>query len=248
MSKNNYGRIIAVICALLLWQLAAVMIDSNIVLVGPLEVLKRLFEVCREADFWARVWFSLRHIAGGFVFAFICGILLASLAGRFGWVENALWPLLVTVRTVPVASFVVVCLMWLSSDKLPVFISFLIVLPVIYGNTLEGIKNTDRSMLELAEVFKMPVYKRILYIRLPQLKPFLMSACSTALGMAWKAGVAAEIIGTPDGSLGRELYLAKIYLDTDDLFCWTLVIVIVSVLFEKLFMLLLRGLYRRTET
>ena len=246
--KSNYGKITAVLFALLLWQLAATVIDSSIVLAGPVGILKRLPGICREPDFLMTVWSSLRHIAGGFLLAFVSGVCLASLAGRYRWIETALWPLLVTVKTVPVASFVVICLMWLSSEQLPVFISFLIVLPVIYGNTLEGIKSTDSAMLELAQVFDMPLIKKVLYIRLPQLKPFLMSACRTALGMAWKAGVAAEIIGTPEGSLGKRLYLAKIYLDTDDLFCWTLVIVIVSVIFEKLFMLLLKSAYRRLET
>ena len=175
------------------------------------------------------------------------GITLAALAGRFHWVETLLWPFLVTIKTVPVASFVVICLIWLSAENLSVFISFLIVLPVVYGNVLEGLKSEDKLMLEVGTVFKMPPLRKALYIHLPQLKPFLMSACATALGMAWKAGVAAEIIGTPDGSIGKQLFYSKIYLDTDDLLCWTVIIVIISVLFEKLFMLGLRALYGRLE-
>ena len=175
------------------------------------------------------------------------GITLAALAGRFRWVETLLWPFLVTIKTVPVASFVVICLIWLSAENLSVFISFLIVLPVVYGNVLEGLKSEDKLMLEVGTVFKMPPLRKVLYIHLPQLKPFLMSACATALGMAWKAGVAAEIIGTPDGSIGKQLFYSKIYLDTDDLLCWTVIIVIISVLFEKLFMLGLRALYGRLE-
>ena len=147
----------------------------------------------------------------------------------------------------PVASFVVICLIWLSAQNLSVFISFLIVLPVVYGNMLEGIKSEDKKMLEVGRVFGMPFLKRVLYIHMPQLKPFILSACMTSLGMSWKAGVAAEIIGTPDGSIGKQLYYAKIYLDTDDLLCWTVIIVIISVAFEKLFMLLLRRFYRRLE-
>ena len=175
------------------------------------------------------------------------GITLAALAGRFRWVETLLWPFLVTIKTVPVASFVVICLIWLSAENLSVFISFLIVLPVVYGNVLEGLKSEDKLMLEVGTVFKIPPLRKVLYIHLPQLKPFLMSACATALGMAWKAGVAAEIIGTPDGSIGKQLFYSKIYLDTDDLLCWTVIIVIISVLFEKLFMLGLRALYGRLE-
>ena len=191
--KNKLGKALAVVFALLLWQIAAAAVDQSILLVSPVDVAVRM---------------------------------------------TSIWQ---------VASFVVICLIWLSAQNLSVFISFLIVLPVVYGNVLEGIKSEDIKMLEVGRVFGMPFFKRVLYIHMPQLKPFILSACMTSLGMSWKAGVAAEIIGTPDGSIGKQLYYAKIYLDTDDLLCWTVIIVIISVVFEKLFMLLLRRFYRRLE-
>lgn len=245
--ERKAGKLLAVIFALCLWQLAAMTIDSKILLVSPVEVAVRLTTIWQTEGFWTSIWFSFYHIAGGFFLALFLGIVLAALAGRFRRIETLLWPFLVTIKTVPVASFVVICLIWLSAEKLSVFISFLIVLPVVYGNVLEGIKNEDKLMLEVGTVFRMPLLRRLLYIHLPQLKPFIMSACATALGMAWKAGVAAEIIGTPDGSIGKQLFYSKIYLDTDDLLCWTVIIVIVSVLFEKFFMLGLKALYGRLE-
>lgn len=249
MKQNNdrLGKALAVIFALLIWQTAAVAVDQSILLVSPIDVALRLTTIWQVEGFASSIWFSFYHIAGGFLLALVSGILLAALSGRFRWVETALWPFMITVKTVPVASFVVICLIWLSAQNLSVFISFLIVLPVVYGNVLQGIKSEDGKMLEVAEVFRMPVLRRILYIHMPQLKPFILSACATALGMSWKAGIAAEIIGTPDGSIGKQLYYAKIYLDTDDLLCWTVIIVIVSVAFEKLFMLALRAAYRRLE-
>lgn len=246
-NKDRLGKALAVIFALLVWQTAAVAVDQSILLVSPIDVALRLTTIWQVEGFASSIWFSFYHIAGGFLLALVSGILLAALSGRFRWVETALWPFMITVKTVPVASFVVICLIWLSAQNLSVFISFLIVLPVVYGNVLQGIKSEDGKMLEVAEAFRMPVLRRILYIHMPQLKPFILSACATALGMSWKAGIAAEIIGTPDGSIGKQLYYAKIYLDTDDLLCWTVIIVIVSVAFEKLFMLALRAAYRRLE-
>lgn len=246
-NKDRLGKALAVIFALLIWQTAAVAVDQSILLVSPIDVALRMTTIWQVEGFASSIWFSFYHIAGGFLLALVSGILLAALSGRFKWVETALWPFMITVKTVPVASFVVICLIWLSAQNLSVFISFLIVLPVVYGNVLQGIKSEDGKMLEVAEVFRMPMLRRILYIHMPQLKPFILSACATALGMSWKAGIAAEIIGTPDGSIGKQLYYAKIYLDTDDLLCWTVIIVIVSVVFEKLFMLALRAAYRRLE-
>ena len=245
--SQRTGKILATLFALLIWQIAAMTVNLRILLVSPIEVAVRLTTIWQTENFLDSIWFSFYHIAGGFFIALVLGILLAALAGRFHWIETLLWPFLVTIKTVPVASFVVICLIWLSAQNLSVFISFLIVLPVVYGNVLEGLKNEDRAMLEVGTVYKMPPLRTIAFIHLPQLKPFLLSACSTALGMAWKAGVAAEIIGTPDGSIGKQLYYSKICLDTDDLLCWTVIIVVISVLFEKLFMLALRAFFSRLE-
>jgi NitT/TauT family transport system permease protein len=121
------------------------------------------------------------------------------------------------------------------------------VLPIIYTNVLEGIRSVDKKMLEMADVFKMTMRKRMRFIWLPSLKPFLLSAMKISLGLAWKSGVAAELIGIPEGSVGEELYYSKLYLDTESLFAWTVVIVVVSVLFEKLFLLLTKKLIERTE-
>ena len=122
------------------------------------------------------------------------------------------------------------------------------VLPIVYFNVLEGMKSTDRKLLEMAEVFAIPWGRRMRYLYLPQVKPFLLSACRTALGISWKAGIAAEVIGIPDGSIGERLYEAKIYLDTADLFAWTLVIVLLSALFEKLFLWGMKKGFARLES
>lgn len=246
-SDGKLGKIIAVAFALLIWQIAAEVIDQSILLVSPAEVALRMLSIWQVEGFVSSILFSFCHIAGGFLIALAAGIILAALSARFPWVETALWPFMITVKTVPVASFVVICLIWLSAENLSVFISFLIVLPVVYGNILAGLKDDDKNMAELAQVFRVPLLKRIMYIHMPQIKPFVMSACATSLGMSWKAGIAAEIIGTPDGSIGKQLFYAKIYLDTDDLLCWTVIIVVISVVFEKLFMLMLRTLYGRLE-
>ena len=89
--------------------------------------------------------------------------------------------------------------------------------------------------------------QRLLYVYLPQIKPYLLSACSIGLGLSWKAGIAAEVIGIPDGSIGERLYEAKVYLSSADLFAWTVVVILISVLFEKLVMLLLKKSYQRLE-
>jgi NitT/TauT family transport system permease protein len=158
-----------------------------------------------------------------------------------------LWPFMVAIKSVPVASFIILCLIWLSSKSLPTFISFLMVLPIVYTNMLQGIKSTDNKLLEMAAVFQVGWLKRMKYIHLPQLKPYLISASSVSIGLSWKAGTAAEVIGIPDGSIGEKLYEAKVYLSSGDLFAWTVVIIVVSISFEKLFLFLLNRLFTKVE-
>ncbi|NCA67845.1 MAG: ABC transporter permease subunit, partial [Clostridia bacterium] len=173
--------------------------------------------------------------------------LLAVAAGRFSFIETLLWPYMITIKSVPVASFIVLALIWFTSDTLSAFTSFLMVLPIIYTNVLSGIKNIDTKMIELSDVFRIPWKRRLLYIWLPQIKPFLISGCAVSLGLSWKAGIAAEVIGIPEGSIGERLYYAKVYLNSADLLAWTLIIVILSILFEKLFVLLLKYGFGRLE-
>lgn len=233
---KHIKKIAAVLLALLVWQIAAMQIHERILLVTPVEVLVRMLTIWQVEGFWSSIWFTFYHIAGGFLLGLGLGIFLAILAAKFPVAETLLWPWMATIKSVPVASFVVICLVWLSARNLSVFISFLIVLPIIYQNMLAGIRAENRQMKEMAQMFHMNVWKRMRYITIPQIRSYLISACAVTTGMAWKAGIAAEIIGTPSGSIGKMLYLAKISLDTDDLLAWTVIIVLISVTTEKLFM------------
>lgn len=234
MKKNLIYKLIAVFLALLLWQVLAMVIKQPILIVTPLSVIKRLGTIWLEAGFWSSIGFSMLRILVGFFAGLILGILFAIVSSKSKLAEALLWPYMVTVRSVPVASIVVICLIWLSSANLSAFISFLIVIPVIYQNVLTGIRSKDKELEEAAMVSGATGFQRFRYVTLPQIAPHLLSACTVTVGMAWKAGIAAEIIGTPKGSIGQQLYLSKIYLDTDDLLAWTVVLVILSIICEKL--------------
>ncbi len=230
----------AILLALALWQIAAMAIHQSIVLVSPIDVIRRLGTIWKEEGFFYSIWFTFSHIMLGFVISVVFGILLAALAYRFSLAETLLWPYITAAKTVPVASLVVILLIWLSSRNLSVFIVCLVAIPLVYQNVLTGLRSQDPQMKEMARVFRIPRMRRIRYILVPQVYPFLYAACKVAVGMAWKAGVAAEIIGTPPRSIGKQVYIAKMYLDTDDLFAWTVVIVVLSIMTEKLFLALMR--------
>ena len=193
------------------------------------------------------MWYSAARILGGFFTALTLGTVLGWVASRFWVVETLLRPITAVIKATPVASFIILVLLWFSGKNLSVIISMLMVFPVIYMNVLEGIRSADEKLLEMAQVFRLSVGKKLLYIYLPAVAPFFFSACSVSLGLCWKSGIAAEVIGTPDGSIGAVFYQAKIFLQTSELLAWTVVVVAVSVAFEKLFMFLLRLVLKKLK-
>lgn len=240
-------RLWAVLAWLLIWQLASMWIGQEILLVSPVTVVITLIRLAGGAQFWLSVASSMLRIIGGFLLAVVLGVALAGLSAASGRLREFLLPFVATVKSIPVASFVILVLIWVSSRNLSVLISFLMVFPVIYTNVLDGISQTDRGLLEMAEVFGIPFGRRLRTIYVSQVLPYFRTGCSLALGLCWKAGVAAEVIGIPQNSIGENLYNAKIYLDTPALFAWTLVIICISVLFEKGFLRAVECLVQRLE-
>lgn len=247
MKGGGRIRAWAVAFWLVVWQAVSMALDQRILLVSPLDVVLRLKQLALTAPFWSAITFSLARIGAGFLAGAALGTVLAALAARFVRVQELLAPAMRTIQSVPVASFIILALIWFSSRNLSVLISFLMVLPVLYANVLGGIRAADPQLLEMAQVFALSPWRRVRYLYVPQVMPFFRSACAVALGLCWKAGIAAEVIGMPQGSIGERLQQAKVYLDTPDLFAWTLVIVLVSLAFEKLFLAALGWAERALE-
>jgi len=245
LNKNWIWKLAAALCAILVWQGAAWLLGSDILLASPWQVACRLVSLMGEGSFWTSLLGSFLDITWGFLLSLGLGALLAVAAGKSRVVEILLAPYMVTIKTVPVASFIVIALVWLSSRDLSVFISFLMGLPIVYTNLLQGIKSRDEKLWEMAEVFRMGPGRRFLTITLPQIKPYLLSACSLALGLSWKAGIAAEVLCTPRHAIGTELYYAKTYMNTEQMFAWTVVVILLSLFVEKLLVWLLAKLGER---
>lgn len=225
---------------LAVWQLTGMWVGQEFLLATPFAALGSLVHLALQPDFWGTIAFSLLRIASGFLLAALLAAVLGVPAARHPWVNDLLSPLLSAVKATPVASFIIVALIWVPSRNLSVLISFLMVFPVLYLCIRDAVVQLSGELREMAEIFRVPTGKRIRFLYLPEILPRFRAAASAALGLCWKAGVAAEVIGIPDGSLGERLYEAKIYLNTPELFAWTAVIVAVSVAMEKLTLFLLR--------
>lgn len=240
MKKKTLQKALIILFWLLLWQTAAWLFHNSIIFVGPLEMLSSLITQMGTSEFWRSLYHSMIRIMGGFGCAFLLAICTSGLSYRFPLLKMLLEPAVQLQKSVPVASFVVLLLILIGSKNLSIAIVFLMAFPILYINMLEGLQHVDVQMLEMAKIFRMHPWHQFLYIYRPAFLPFLISGSKIALGMSWKSGIAAEIIGVPSHSIGERLYMSKIYLSTDSLFAWTLVIIVVSTSFEKIFLWLLK--------
>ena len=244
--RNGRFRLWAAAVWLAVWQAGSLALNQPLLLPSPFAVARCLASLAVTGGFWTSVGRSALRILGGFLLACGAGTSCAALAARFRRFRELLTPLLAVIKAVPVMSFIILAFLWLPDKRyLSLLIAFLMVFPVVCGNVLTGIRETDRQLLEMARVFRVPLSRRLTGIYLPQIMPYFRSAASVGLGLCWKSGVAAEVIGLADGTLGEKLYQSKIYFEVPELFAWTVVIVAASAAFEKLFLYLLDLLWER---
>lgn len=222
------------------WEILDRIADNRLILAGPIRTFQAMCEQIIEPNFWLIVGASFGRITLGFLLSFCVGFLLALMAHRHRLFREFVDPIISLLRTLPVASFIILLLIWVGNQALTVFLAFFIVLPLIYTNMISGFESVDPQMLEMARVFGLSRWRTFLYVYRPAFMPFLMSSTKISLGMTWKSGIMAEVLATPVPSIGREMNTARTFLNTPDLLAWTVVVMICSYLFEQAFMWLLR--------
>ncbi|MCD7948618.1 MAG: ABC transporter permease subunit [Oscillospiraceae bacterium] len=210
------------------WQLAAHCIGHDLLLPGPVTVGVAWLRLAGTAAFWLTTLSSLAHIFGGFLLGVLCGVALAVPSAYSVWVYRIVSPVMEVIRATPVASFIILLLLWSPTGWVPTIAAILMVMPVVWGNVTQGVAQTDPLLLECAVAYRFSRGKTARLVTIPSVLPYFMSACNTGVGLAWKAGVAAEVLCKPGRAIGTALYNAKITLQTPELFAWTAMIIVLS--------------------
>lgn len=221
---------------IVVWHVLDMVIHNRLVIAGPISVVASLCTEAAKPGFWIIALASFGRIALGFMLSCCAGILLSAAAYKVALVRAFLDPLVSLLRTIPVVAIIIMLLIWVGNQLLTIYLSFLIVFPLIYINMLAGFESVDCKMLEFARVYRLSPWRTFVYIYRPAFMPFLSSACKMALGMSWKSGIMAEVLANPIPSIGREMAISRTFLNTPKLFAWTVVVMILSWLFEKLVM------------
>lgn len=209
-------------------------IGKDILFASPLDTLKALLRLAATVEFYKIIGFSFLRTAAGFFAGAAAGLILGGISALNNGVRMVVKPLVDIVRAAPVASFIILALIWIKTGFIPVFISFLTVVPIIWSSVLTGVEAVDKKLLEMAQVFEYPLSLKIRKIYIPSIRPYIKAAAVTGAGFAFKSGVAAEVLASPVLSIGRKLQESRIYFETAELFAWTAVVIILSMIFEKL--------------
>ena len=226
---------------LAVWWLASLAVGKSLLIPAPPEVVRRLGELVVTAAFWRYTALTLLRITLGLLIGIAAGVITAVLTSRSALLRALLAPAVRIVRATPVASFIILVLLWVANGRVPAVISALVVLPIIWENTCAGLKSVDASLLEFARAYRLTRLDTLRHVVLPAMLPQLSAAVCTSIGLAWKSGVAAEVLCLPKAAIGTQVYFSKLYLDTSALFAWTIVVVLLSMTVERLARRLLLG-------
>ena len=217
------------------WMMISFRINSKLLFPAPLDVLKALKDLAITPEFWKISLHSLLRVVSGIIISIIIGTVLAVITEASSILRAVLSPALGVIKATPVASFIILALLWIDRNTLPLYITALIVVPIVWSNVSEGIRAVDKDLIDVSKIYRFSFAKKITKLYVPSIAPFFMAASKSSLGMAWKAGISAEVLSTPKYAIGTELYFSKTYLETPTLFAWSAVIIILSIIIEKLF-------------
>lgn len=224
------------------WQFIAMYVGRELLVASP----KRVFTILRKeagtAAFWKTIGMSLLRIFRGFSLAVILSVPTAVLTARVRPLYLLIHPVISVIRATPVASFILFLLIWCKNRDVPSIITFLMVFPIVWTRVSQGIDSVDPKLTEVGKIFRLSRRAMVKDIYAPQVLPYFAQAVITSLGLAWKSGIAAEVLCTPPDSIGKMIYNARVYLETPELFAWTLTVIVISMLFERLITSLLSRL------
>ena len=226
---------------LAVWVLMAGFVAQPLILPGPGAVVVALLRLVCDAGAWAILAGSGARILGGLALAAVCGGLLAGISSRSRAFARLVAPALSFVKATPVACVVVLLLIWLGSARVSIAAVFLMALPGVYFSLVEGLTQVDKPLEQMFRLHGVRGWRLFCAHTWREVLPFVLSCARAVIGMSWKAGVAAELIGMAAGTVGERIYQAKLLIETADLLAWTVLVVAASWACERVLVWMLRA-------
>ena len=232
---------------ILIWQLLSMLVGSRLLLLpSPLDTLRAMKDIVVSEAGWKSIGMTVLRILCGYISGCAVGVALAVLTSHFHVLDWLLKPMRSLIKTTPITSFALILLVSVFSGIVPVIVAMIVVVPMIWQTTEEAIKNRSVQLSEMAKIYLRP-WQKLRYVSLPQILPPFFASASTALGFAWKAVITAEILALPKLGIGRQMQFHKIHIEIPELFAWTLLVIILSVLLEYMFKFVLKKAGQRYD-
>ena len=238
--KKIAKKIFIAVIWLGIWQILSAIVGLSVLFPSPVDTLIELKNLAVTGEFWMSVLMSIIRITVGFIAGTITGVLTGAVSSFSKGISEFLSPAVGIIKATPVASFIILAVIWLKTENIPSFATALIVFPFVYSNIKTGFEETDKNLIEMSDAFGVSFGKKLKKLYIPSVKPYFISASTTAMGLAWKAGIAAEVICNPKLSIGNGIYESKVYFEPASMFAWTAVVVILSIILEKIMLILLK--------
>lgn len=226
---------------LAMWVLVAGLVAQPLILPGPGTVVVALLRLVCDVGTWAILVGSGVRILGGLALAAVCGGVLAGISSRSRAFARLVAPVLSFVKATPVACVVVLLLIWLGSARVSIAAVFLMALPGVYFSLVEGLAQVNKPLEQMFRLHGVRGWRLFCAHTWREVLPFVLSCARAVIGMSWKAGVAAELIGMAAGTVGERIYQAKLLIETADLLAWTVLVVAASWACERVLVWLLRA-------
>lgn len=223
-----------------IWWLAALIVGDEYFLPSPIDTLLSLIGLFGQKSFYKVVFLSLVRVLSGLIFGTAVGMILAFACHRFKAIRSLVSPIISILKAMPVATFILLLWITLRGSALTIFIGFIMVMPIIFQNTIAGLDSIDKDLIEVTKVFGFGFIKKLKLLILPSLKSYIFPAVITSVGLAFKSQIAAEIIAYTKNSIGQYIYDANYSLNTGLVFAWAVVIVSFSIGLENICRYLLR--------
>jgi NitT/TauT family transport system permease protein len=239
--NSKYRKISIVLFWIVIWEILSLIINQEIFLPSPFSAFEALLNLLKSKDTYLTIIYSSYRTLAGFVLSCMAGILLGYICGTNSFLYDLFSPLIGIIRTVPVMSIIIIAIMWFKDTNVPIFVAFLMCFPIIWTSTVSGIKSADIKLLQMCKIYNIKKIRIIKSVYFYSALPYIKAAMISALGIGWKVTSAAEVLSLPKYSIGGFLYDSKVYLEIPNLFAWTVIIILLSNIFELILKYLLKS-------
>lgn len=230
---QNSPKFLSIFFFLIIWEGVALYIDNSLLFPRVSEIFLSLKNLVASGDFILILWNTLSRFFISIVFSLILAIIFSVASYRYEVISFLLFPFIIFLRAVPTIAIIIVVLIWSSVERVPIVVGMLILFPILYESILGGIKNVDKNLLKMSKIFKVPTKRVVRDIYIPSIYYSISSNIPSYMGLTFKVIIAGEVLSQESLSIGGEIFINKIYLESSNIFAWIIVVIVLNYFLEK---------------